>query len=738
MKFQLLDIIPYRADPITGRQVSPADRLEQTLRGRRPRRGARLRRGRRRRASRGPVPLVVAHRGARRDRGTDEPRAPQLGRDRPPGPRPGARRRGLRDDRPAVEGAPRAHDRQGQRGRAVPAVRLRDRRPVGAPRREVRGAARALGLGEASTGRVASSPGRCSTSRPFRGRTPARPRVWHGSATTLFSAALAARWGDPLFSANALQPLENYGVLVDHYRSEYARHGHEPGRDYVAAGAGALFIADTTQEAIRQYGPVYDAIVAATNVPGNNTLYRDIHHAVAEGPVLVGTAAAGHRQDPHASTPGFGPLAAVGQPSDHGAVRAAARDPRALRRRGGAGAPARAADDAVERRMRCAGVARRRWTRGRSCPRDTSFRPRGRPRGPGSEVGRARRSRASAAALWSCLGAGFATLFDATTVAYTAPSLAESMGASTAALQWFLASFSLTFGLGLVPAGRLGDAFGRRRLFVAGLTVFLIGGLLSAGGPVIGAVIAGRFVQGLGAGFVSAQVLGVIQDLYHGAARIRAFVAYTAAGAVAGLTGPLVAGIVILTVAPAEVAWRLILLVPLPLTGIAIVLALARAAAHRCEHSAGDASTSRRSPSSARSCVLLMLPVIEPGLPGDSAVASCSQHPVRSCSSRWSWWERAYVRRGQPRAVHPGARAVARLRRGQPRALLPGSGRCSRRAACSRSTSCRRRVRRRWSIAAVLIPGALGRLLVSLVSRQPLRAVRHRGAHRRRSPPRRR
>ncbi|MFH8251914.1 LLM class flavin-dependent oxidoreductase [Microbacterium sp. B2969] len=121
--------------------------------------------------------------------------------------------------------------------------------------------------------------------RPFAGA----PRVWHGSATTLFSAALAGRWGDPLFSANAIQPLENYAVLVDHYRAEYVRHGHEPGRDYVAAGAGALFIADTTEEAIRQYGPVYDAIVAATNVPGNNTPYRDIHHAVAEGPVLVGT-----------------------------------------------------------------------------------------------------------------------------------------------------------------------------------------------------------------------------------------------------------------------------------------------------------------------------------------------------------------------------------------------------------------------------------------------------------------
>ena len=121
--------------------------------------------------------------------------------------------------------------------------------------------------------------------RPFAGA----PRVWHGSATTLFSAGLAARFGDPLFSANAIQPLGNYGVLVDHYRSEYSRYGHDPAGSFVAAGSGALFIADTTQEAIREYGPVYNAIVAATNVPGNNTPFRDIEHAVAEGPALVGT-----------------------------------------------------------------------------------------------------------------------------------------------------------------------------------------------------------------------------------------------------------------------------------------------------------------------------------------------------------------------------------------------------------------------------------------------------------------
>lgn len=121
--------------------------------------------------------------------------------------------------------------------------------------------------------------------RPYAGA----PRVWHGSATTLASAALAAKWGDPLFSANAIQPLRNYAVLVQHYREERARHGHDPRFGYVGAGAGALFIADTTQQARDLYGPVYEALVAAVNVPGNNSPYRDIDHAIAEGPALVGS-----------------------------------------------------------------------------------------------------------------------------------------------------------------------------------------------------------------------------------------------------------------------------------------------------------------------------------------------------------------------------------------------------------------------------------------------------------------
>ena len=298
-------------------------------------------------------------------------------------------------------------------------------------------------------------------------------------------------------------------------------------------------------------------------------------------------------------------------------------------------------------------------------------------------------------------------------MSYTAPALADTFAASAAGIQWFLASFSLTFGLGLVPAGRLGDAYGRRRLFIAGLVVFLVGGLLSAGGPDIPWVIAGRFVQGLGAGFVSAQVLGVIQDLYRGPARIRAFVAYSAVGAAAGLIGPIVAG-VILTVAPTEVAWRLILLVPLPLTVLAIVLAWR--GLPRTDVRAARVSLDLPAIALLGGLVvLLMLPVIEPGLPAQTqsvVFATCALLAISLV-----WWERRYTRRGRLALFTPvlmrsrgfiAGNLVALTWFG---ALLAQGGVIT--IYLLQETGAPAMV-----VAAALIPGAIGRLLVSLISRR--------------------
>lgn len=246
-------------------------------------------------------------------------------------------------------------------------------------------------------------------------------------------------------------------------------------------------------------------------------------------------------------------------------------------------------------------------------------------------------------ALWACLAAGFATLFDATVITYAAPAVSASLGGGTAGVQWLLASFSLTFGLGLIPSGRLGDVYGRRRLFLAGLGIFLAGGIAAVAAPTIAVLVAARFVQGLGAGVISAQVLGAIQDLFAGPARLRALAAYTAVGGLAGLLGPVLAAVLLSAVGPGT-AWRLVLLTPLPLVVAALVLGW------RGMPGTPPARGARAwldLPGIVLLCLIvvaLTLPVVEPGLSGAAGLAVLAA--AAGLAVVLALWERRYHRAG--------------------------------------------------------------------------------------------
>ena len=145
----------------------------------------------------------------------------------------------------------------------------------------------------------ASLDGATTYPRPFDGPF----RIWHGSATSTAAVDLAAKWGDPLFSANALQPRENYLVLIDRYREQLVAHGHDPAVGYVGAGSGGLFLADTDEEAVSQYRPIYEGFAARMRAqhagdtrPGKVTSFATIEEAVAHGPALVGTRSGSQRR----------------------------------------------------------------------------------------------------------------------------------------------------------------------------------------------------------------------------------------------------------------------------------------------------------------------------------------------------------------------------------------------------------------------------------------------------------
>ncbi|UGT41757.1 MFS transporter [Nocardia yamanashiensis] len=247
------------------------------------------------------------------------------------------------------------------------------------------------------------------------------------------------------------------------------------------------------------------------------------------------------------------------------------------------------------------------------------------------------------ATLLSCYAAGFATLLDGAVIAFAAPAAQSALALPDSGVQWFLASFSLTFGLGLAPAGRLGDAYGRRGLFIAGLALFLIGGVGSAVATGAWTVIGGRLVQGFGAGMISAQVLAVIQDAFTGPARLRALAGYTAAGASAAIAGPLLAGGV-LWLLPSEIAWRIILLLPIPFTVAAIVLGVRGLPGAPRTRRAVDLDL----PGIAALgllVVIVTIPVIDPGLPAVAiaAILAASALLVTGLIG----WERRYARHGR-------------------------------------------------------------------------------------------
>jgi alkanesulfonate monooxygenase SsuD/methylene tetrahydromethanopterin reductase-like flavin-dependent oxidoreductase (luciferase family) len=114
-------------------------------------------------------------------------------------------------------------------------------------------------------------------------------RVWHGSATSRESVDLAARYGDPLFSANVTNPIEPYAELIRYYRQRWAHYGHDPADALVGAGTAGFFAARTSQEAIETYRPIFDARTAAFRKVGVQPVFVTLEDAIERSSILVGS-----------------------------------------------------------------------------------------------------------------------------------------------------------------------------------------------------------------------------------------------------------------------------------------------------------------------------------------------------------------------------------------------------------------------------------------------------------------
>lgn len=148
-------------------------------------------------------------------------------------------------------------------------------------------------------------------------------------------------------------------------------------------------------------------------------------------------------------------------------------------------------------------------------------------------------------ALAVVLTGAFLILLASTIVNVAVPTVREDLGASYAAVQWIIGGYALAYGLLLIPAGRLGDRFGYRRVFLLGLAGFVLASLLSATAASPAALIGWQVAAGAMAGLMNPQILAVIQVAFPPQERGRAFGYYGAVAGVAVAAGPLLGGLLI-------------------------------------------------------------------------------------------------------------------------------------------------------------------------------------------------
>ncbi|MEV4254048.1 MFS transporter, partial [Spirillospora sp. NPDC049652] len=175
-------------------------------------------------------------------------------------------------------------------------------------------------------------------------------------------------------------------------------------------------------------------------------------------------------------------------------------------------------------------------------------------------------------ALSVCLVAAFMTLLDVSIVNVALPSIKTGLHASEGGLQWILSGYALTFGLVLVASGRIGDARSRRATFMAGLTLFILSSAACGLAPTMLWLVIARLVQGVAGGVLNPQVAGLIQQLFQGADRGRAFGALGAVIGIATAVGPVLGGVLI-QIAGTDTGWRWIFLINIPIGLVALVLA---------------------------------------------------------------------------------------------------------------------------------------------------------------------
>ena len=183
--------------------------------------------------------------------------------------------------------------------------------------------------------------------------------------------------------------------------------------------------------------------------------------------------------------------------------------------------------------------------------------------------------------LVACL-ASFLVPFTGSSITVALPAMAAQFNADAVTLGWITSAYIVSAALFIVPFGRLGDIFGRKKLFVLGVLIFTIASLASAFAPTAGILIGARFVQGIGGAMLFATSVAIVTQVYGPGERGWAL-GITIATVYAGLSiGPFLGGILI-----DKFGWPAIFLVNVPV-GITTVVLTLREVLHEWADAAGE------------------------------------------------------------------------------------------------------------------------------------------------------
>ena len=203
------------------------------------------------------------------------------------------------------------------------------------------------------------------------------------------------------------------------------------------------------------------------------------------------------------------------------------------------------------------------------------------------------------------LAGAFMVVLDFFIVNVALPSIADGLGAGDTDLEWVVAAYGLAFAALLVAGARLGDRFGRRRVYMLGLAGFTAASAACGLAPTSQALVVARVLQGATGAIAMPQVLAIIGATYPGAERTRAMTAYGIALGIAAVGGQVIGGALL----AAGLGWRACFALNVPI-GLA-ALALAPAAVPESRGQAGARIDVRGTLLLGASLVALLLPLVE-------------------------------------------------------------------------------------------------------------------------------